>query len=575
MDSSFTFRPALLKSSPRAPQSPETEAPPETAPEIGLEAETNPEPRDLTDQKSLSQNPAPETNPEPEGCSMDIEPTPIDPEPLDVEMSILQEKFPDVPFPWEAFPQEMRYCLTDLAKDLSVPPEMTAVIACSVLSAAIGSSVTFVEAKKGYTVPVNLWVAVIAETGCKKTPTLTRLLQPVYKYQRRLVDEINQDQKPKPEEKPFNSPLPVPEAKEKDLRKVLCDPKNEQATVGEDRPKSLYTTDPTVEALMPLFVENPKGILLHQDEISGFLENCNKYRQGNDREQYLNLWSGNPLKVDRVGKELYCDRPFLTIHGGIQPKKATRVFCQNSFDDGMLPRFLFYMAPQDKIPLSGHIWAEENESFWNNLITRLYNIEPGSITLQLDTEAWEAFKAMANSLQRASEYVSPQLRVFFPKLESYLLKLTGILHMLEDAKSKSGVQTICKTTVEKASLLTNFFLVQARMVLALYGPKRPLVEKTEAVLIHSILLTAKNLKSNTLPISEIYQTYNSLVPEKRKIENTRSFGSLVTKVLEQFDVESKRQRKHKRNGSLSMHLILNQKSVDKLTKIYNDSLNLC
>ncbi|MDA3791821.1 MAG: DUF3987 domain-containing protein [Desulfobacula sp.] len=219
------------------------------------------------------------------------------------DIDLLKERIPDVPFPWSSFPPYLSASLKDLAEDMAVQPEMCGVIALGILSTAIGSMVKSVEAKKGYKSSVNLWTVIIAGTGEKKTPVFNRLMKPVHQFQKQLIDEYKKDYQVWE-----NNQKVAQAAAQKGTQKS-------QKNNPEPKPSSLYTTDPTIEALIELLNDNKHGILLFQDEISGFLLSFDKYRggKGGDREQYLSLWSSTAIKIDRVSKKLYVPDPFLSL----------------------------------------------------------------------------------------------------------------------------------------------------------------------------------------------------------------------------------------------------------------------
>ena len=159
------------------------------------------------------------------------EPEEVDLPPENIEWDILKDRVPDYPFPWDALPLKLSEALKDLAKDMSVNPAMVGVIGLSVLSSAIGSSVTHLESKKGYGAPLNLWIAIIAETGDKKTPVLNRLMKPIYKIQKKLIEQFKQQQA---QQQQSNT---------------------QQTKQNAKQPRfapSLFTTDPTIEALIDL-----------------------------------------------------------------------------------------------------------------------------------------------------------------------------------------------------------------------------------------------------------------------------------------------------------------------------------
>jgi hypothetical protein len=63
----------------------------------------------------------------------------------------------------------------------------------------------------------------------------------------------------------------------------------------------LYTTDATLEALIQLLHQNPRGLLFVRDELTAWVLGMNQYRggRGADRQQWLSLWNGADLIVHR------------------------------------------------------------------------------------------------------------------------------------------------------------------------------------------------------------------------------------------------------------------------------------
>ena len=467
-----------------------------------------------------------------------------------IEWDILKDRVPDYPFPWDALPLKLSQALKDLAKDMSVNSAMVGVIGLSVLSSSIGSAVTHLESKKGYGAPLNLWISIIAETGDKKTPILNRLMKPIYKIQKQLIAQFNQQQA---QQQQANT---------------------QQTKQNSKQPKfapSLFTTDPTIEALIDLLCKNLKGIMLFQDELSSFLLSFNKYRggKGGDREQYLNLWSGTPIKVDRVDKQLYASDPFFSLLGGLQPRKAIMVFGEKSFDDGLISRFLFFNNKHKANLLTDHQWSSENEKLWNELVIYLYRFRVDTYVLILTKEAWEVFRDAANSLKKLSQYVPYRFRVFIPKAENYILRIAGVLHVVEGVLS--GAEEINKNvssdTVRRAIRIVYYFLGQARQVVELYGPRIKKLDRNYVAVIGAILNTISKLNANSVPVSDIMEEFNTLVPAEAAITSNQKFGALVKKVLSDLRIAYDKKRQNNTNGKLVQHIVIPNDSKKKLLQI--------
>jgi len=425
-----------------------------------------------------------------------------------------------------------------------VSPEMCSVIALAVLSAALGNAVEYVEAKKGYKTTVNLWVSVIAESGDKKSPILHRFLKPVFDLQHSVITAFKQQQ----------------QIQQSNAKKP--------AIQINSKPPSIYTTDPTLEGLIELLSDNTRGILLFQDEISGFLLSFDKYRagKGGDREAYLNLWNSTPIKVDRVTKNLYLHRPFLVLVGGMQPKKAVRVFGEKSFDDGLISRFLFFNNEPSFLPLTNHTWSTHNDQLWTDLVTDLYKVPENTLKLTLENDAWEHFRNYTNSLEEMRQYAPDRFKVFIPKAITYALRLSGLLHVVDyTIKKTKPNNNISLSTVKNSIELTKFFLSQARKMAEHYAPKRPHLTKDQIRIISSIIDIQNKRNSFTLPVSEIHLSFNHSVSKTAQIKNDSIFGRSLRKTLKDLEIEfnSKRVKIDKNKNSI-MCIEISQIALDQL-----------
>jgi hypothetical protein len=109
--------------------------------------------------------------------------------------------------------------------------------------------------------------------------------------------------------------------------------------------------DATIPKLGELFAENPNGLLLVRDELSGFLHSLDREEQAGDRAKYLEMWDGKgELTYDRIGRgTVRVGSNTLSVLGGIQPgvlmayvREAVRGGAGN---DGLLQRFQLFVWP--------------------------------------------------------------------------------------------------------------------------------------------------------------------------------------------------------------------------------------
>lgn len=116
--------------------------------------------------------------------------------------------------------------------------------------------------------------------------------------------------------------------------------------------KRFKTNDATVEKIGALLLDNPNGIMIIRDELSGWLKTLEKAGREGDREFFLESWNGyGSFTVDRIGRgTLHIPSLCLSIFGGLQPGKLDAYISQalnsGAGDDGMLQRFQLLMYPE-------------------------------------------------------------------------------------------------------------------------------------------------------------------------------------------------------------------------------------
>ncbi len=108
------------------------------------------------------------------------------------------------------------------------------------------------------------------------------------------------------------------------------------------RLRHYFSTNLTLEALVSMLETTP-GLAIIRDEVVSFIKSMDQYRggKGSDRQEYLSLHAGTPIKADRrTGESVYATHPVACIVGGIQPDVFPSLHNANGQRDGMLERFI-------------------------------------------------------------------------------------------------------------------------------------------------------------------------------------------------------------------------------------------
>jgi hypothetical protein len=216
------------------------------------------------------------------------------------------------PFPTDALPEAARRFVEEGAEAIGCAPDLLALPVLAVLSAGIGAS-RVVEIKRSWREGATLFLAVVASRGEKKTPAANAARRPVLKRQA----EKRQEFKAKKEEH------------EREMRewKAHC---RDARSAGETEPppppeptmERTYADDTTVESLVGILEDNPRGVLIFKDELTGWVRSHDQYKAGGkgaDRQHWLSVWSNQAIVVDRKGCQgdpTYVERPWVSLVGG-------------------------------------------------------------------------------------------------------------------------------------------------------------------------------------------------------------------------------------------------------------------
>ncbi|MCX7961166.1 MAG: DUF3987 domain-containing protein, partial [Burkholderiales bacterium] len=189
----------------------------------------------------------------------------------------LPEVPPVAPFEDKFLPPLLRAFVADIAERMQCPPDFPAVAALAMIGAAIGRRVTIRPCRRGdWAVVPNLWAMLVGRPGVLKSPAAAEALAPL----RSLQDLAFETYRTALEEYEIARRAAKIEAdeRERQARKALREGRASAreilgAAQEPEPPRALrfIVADATVEALAEILEENPNGVLLVRDELSGWL----------------------------------------------------------------------------------------------------------------------------------------------------------------------------------------------------------------------------------------------------------------------------------------------------------------
>ena len=374
-------------------------------------------------------------------------------------------------FPVDALPGPLARLVEEGSKSIGCPPDLIALPLLVAMASAIGNS-RVLHLKDGWQEKPVLWGTVIANPGEKKSPAASLAFNAPWVIDRRLRREYEKQEDEYKQEMRKHA-LDVKE----NHKNGLAAPPDPQPPVQ----KRTTVDDTTLEALMPILQENPRGIVLARDELSAWVKSLDQCRngKGSDRQTYLSLWSSGRVTVDRKGnrESIAIESPFLSLYGTIQPDVLPELGTDKG--DGMLDRFLLsYPEPVQTR------WTDEGISndakggcltLYGNLRSLKMESDefgdPVPGTVRFSPEAKDVFVEAFNRHREEMEHpgFANRLRGPWAKLESYFARIILLLTMMRCAEngvpSVPGVpETVEPGDVLRARVLLDYFKSHAHRV---------------------------------------------------------------------------------------------------------------
>lgn len=263
-------------------------------------------------------------------------------------------------FPINCFPVVLADFALEVSRSLLCPLDFPAVSMLAIASSAMGAT-RAVQLKRGWLECARFYIAQVAEPGSAKSPAMDMACKPIYSRQNLLDRQWREQIELYERNKEHYEATRRQRGKgQNGVPAAYLPSKPVRPTYPH-----LYTTDATTESLAPILSENPRGIVLIRDEISGWASGMNQYKaggKGSDRQFWLSAWSGAAAKVDRKSAgeagAILVPHPFVNVLGGIQPDMLSELCDERSREDGFIHRILF-SYPQSNL---GSRWTDAEPS---------------------------------------------------------------------------------------------------------------------------------------------------------------------------------------------------------------------
>lgn len=370
---------------------------------------------------------------------------------------------PPVPaFPLAAVPEPARAFLAAAAAALDCPADFVAVPFLAEAAAAIGNQLAL-AVTQSWLQTAQLWVCTVGEPGTAKTPAAEQAGKPLDALQQEALETWREAVK----------------QHERDLAAWQAERK--ERTPGEKperpEPEHFWTSDATIEGLMRI-IAHPRnqtpGLVVRRDELVGWVRSFDAYKagRGGERQTWLTLWSGRPVKVDRAGRDPYfCARPCVSVCGSVQPDMLPQLEEEAGCRDGFLERILWSWPDARPMRLSDFAIGDELLARVITVFRRLRAVQAaadgGPRVVVLSAEARALFMTWHDENCTAQERVAGLLRGYYAKLPSQAARLCLVLHAL--AHPDDPTVPVSGATMQAALELVEYFRAHAHRVFARFG----------------------------------------------------------------------------------------------------------
>jgi len=400
-----------------------------------------------------------------------------------------------------------------------VPPDFVAVDAIVALASLIGRKIAIRPRRHDdWTVVPNLWGATVGRPSTMKSPAQKAALKPLFRLSAKATEAFQEAEEhwktvtrkiEAADEKTLKGELEAAArdaAKKNNGNRQAVNEVAKKLKNMDHEPEPIHkrydTNDTTIEKLTELLRDNPNGLLLHRDELMGWLRTLDKTGHENDRAFFLETWSGDQsYKTDRIERGfIYAPAVCLSILGGIQPGPLER-YVRDALEeaekaDGLLQRFQVVVWPDarpyrrvDKAPNLGA--AEKANAIFEALDAfgaREFGAieEEGEVPyVRFSTRAQEIFDDWRDEFE--PEYLSggypAALEAHFAKYRSLFASLALIFEVISYVDGQSSGYAVSERSAWRAAAWCEYLESHAKR---LYHPALMAPVMSAAALLEKI-----------------------------------------------------------------------------------------
>lgn len=430
------------------------------------------------------------------GTSLPTAPTPMS-DPSEIEEWEQTEPIPlgdvfDRPrFPIEVFPQWIAEQVVQVAEELQIEPDLPAQLAVTALSIAVASR-AHIQVNGPWTEPLNTYMVTALPPGAGKSPAFRSMLAPLEDHEVDLAAAAAES---------FNRVKLERDMIEADLEKAKRKGERAEALAFQDQlaekplpviPR-LMVDDVTPEKLGEMLAQQSGRLALVSTEGGLFSMMTGRYSNSSNLDLYLQAWSQDTVRIDRVsGRELVIRRPTLTIGLTVQPNVIAALAERPELAGrGVTARFM-YSVPHDTRgtrDLGRHsTWSDPVASMYGRQLLGVmaqverdfHEADDRSVAIRMSTEARAAFLGWRQDHERrlAPDGDLRFMAEWVTKLQSTTARLAGLLHL---AGCSNPYEPVSLSTMDAAIRVGNYWEAHARIAHDLWGSDEELTKARKLI----------------------------------------------------------------------------------------------
>lgn len=347
-------------------------------------------------------------------------------------------------------PEALRAFVEDVGERMQVPLDIPG----SCLMVAMGGAASRrarIQPKKedsSWEVTPNLWGGPVAPSGFLKSPTLTAMTAPLTAQEAlyRMEHSGEMDAYETEQEQLELRLSAWKEQSKANFKSGKPAPIRPDTSLKSPTLKRLITSDSTFEKLHELMIQNPAGLLVIRDELSGWLSELDREGRQGERGFFLSAWNGDcAYSLDRIGRgSLHCSACCVSMLGGITPGRL-RSYLVDALEDGPGNDGLFQRFQLLTWPDPPRNWQYVDRLPKNNQsVTQMFErILKWDVDLparfRFNAEAQEFFKCWLGDLERKirSQELHPALVSHLGKFRKTMPALCLLLSAADQLTSQA------------------------------------------------------------------------------------------------------------------------------------------